>query len=669
MRVSKGLKVLGVAVLIWAQGAGAEVKSSDEPTLEPVIVTATRTEKERKTIPANVTVIDAAQIEKSGALSVVDLMRSQEGVSVRDLLGNGKSASVDVRGFGESAAYNTLVLVDGRRVNEIDLSGVDWTQIPLDQIERIEILRGTGTVLYGDNAVGGVINIITKSPKEGFSGKGGLHLGGYSRHKEKVILEGGKAGMAGFVSVSYDSSDGYRENGELRTRDLGGKISYDPASFLSLTLRGNYHKDDYGLPGPLKEDEMAKDRRRSLSPHDEAKTKDGYISFTSDIDMKDVGSVTADIGYRKRNSEYDYAGYSFASEAETDTWSFTPRYVLDTELIGHRNSAIAGLDFYRSKMDQDFYFGQPRSKTETTEAQRDSYGIYLNDEFHLTKEVIASFGARKEWVNYDIKKQDLTGFLSPFSEEIKESEYAYALGLTYLYRPDSSLFARVNRSLRFPLLDELVLYDYMNAKINVNRALRPQRGQHLELGVKHRFAKTVEGSVTLFRASIKDEIFFNSAAFSNENHPKTLHQGFELSAKAELLRYFTILGNYTFEEATFEAEPYNGKSIPSVPRHRANLGLRVHDVVEGLTFAADYNYTGKSYAISDQANALSMVESHNTVDATLSYEWRFAKGFVGVKNATDEKYSEYVVAGGFPAGLNYYPAPERTWIAGVELRY
>jgi iron complex outermembrane receptor protein len=669
MKVSKKLKVCALVALLWAQGAGAEGQRSEEATLEPVIVTATRTERERKTIPANVTVIDAAQIERSGAVTVVDLMRSQEGVVVRDPLGNGKSASVDVRGFGESAAYNTLVLVDGRRVNEIDLSGVDWTQIPLDQIERIEILRGTGSVLYGDNAVGGVINIITKSPKEGFSAKGGFQVGSYSRHKEKMILEGGKGGLAGFVSVSYDSSDGYRENGELRTRDLGGKVSYEPATFLSLSLSGNYHKDDSGLPGPLKEDEMAKDRRRSLSPLDEAKTKDGYLSLTSDLDINELGSVRADIGYRKRNSEYDYAGYSFASEAETETWSFTPRYVLDAELIGHRNSLIAGLDYYRSQMDQDFFYGQPRSKTEVTEAQRYSYGIYFNDEFYLAKQLIASFGARKEWVNYDLKKRDVTGFLSPLSEEVKESEYAYAFGLTYLYKPDSSVFARVNRSLRFPLLDELILYDYMNAKINVNKALRPQRGEHVELGVKHRFAKTFEGAITLFRASIKDEIFFNSGAFSNENHPKTLHQGFELSAKAALLRYFTILGNYTFEEASFEAEPYNGKSIPSVPKHRANLGLRIHDVVEGLTFAADYNYIGKSYAISDQANALSMVKSHNTVDATLSYGWRFIKGFVAVKNATDEKYSEYVVAGGFPVGLNYYPAPERTWIAGVELRY
>ena len=93
------------------------------------------------------------------------------GVVVRDFYGTGKTASVDIRGFGETAPLNVLVLVDGRRVNEIDLSGTDWTQIPIDQIERIEIVRGAGSVLYGDNAVGGVINIITKKPDKPFSAR------------------------------------------------------------------------------------------------------------------------------------------------------------------------------------------------------------------------------------------------------------------------------------------------------------------------------------------------------------------------------------------------------------------------------------------------------------------------------------------------------------------
>ena len=125
-----------------------------EVTLEEVVVTATRDIQEIRKVPANVTVITPEEMKQSNSQTAVDLIRNEVGVVVRDYYGNGKQASVDMRGFGETGPLNTLVLVDGRRVNEIDLSGVDWTQIPIDQVERIEIVRGAGTVLYGDNAVG-----------------------------------------------------------------------------------------------------------------------------------------------------------------------------------------------------------------------------------------------------------------------------------------------------------------------------------------------------------------------------------------------------------------------------------------------------------------------------------------------------------------------------------
>ena len=110
---------------------GAQEK---EVTLEKVVVTATRDMEEIRKIPANVTVISKKEIEESNAQTVIDVLKDEVSVVGRDLYGTGKSASVDIRGFGETGPLNTLVLVDGRRVNEIDLSGVDWSLIPLDQV-------------------------------------------------------------------------------------------------------------------------------------------------------------------------------------------------------------------------------------------------------------------------------------------------------------------------------------------------------------------------------------------------------------------------------------------------------------------------------------------------------------------------------------------------------
>ena len=111
------------------------------------------------------------------------------------------------QGFGETGPLNTLVLVDGRRVNEIDLSGVDWTQIPLDQIERIEIVRGSGSVLYGDNAAAGVINIITKKPENPFSA--GRSVGGsYDYHNESGSVGGKWGPFSAILNAGYRPQTG-----------------------------------------------------------------------------------------------------------------------------------------------------------------------------------------------------------------------------------------------------------------------------------------------------------------------------------------------------------------------------------------------------------------------------------------------------------------------------
>src|SRR5512139_2186017 len=247
-----------------------------EVTLGEVVVTGTRDLQEIRKIPANVTVITQEEIQRSNAQTVIDLTRSEVGVVVRDFYGTGKSASVDIRGFGETGPLNTLVLVDGRRVNEIDLSGVDWTQIPLDQIERVEIVRGAGSVLYGDNAVGGVVNIITKRPDKPFSVQAEGVAGSYGSGSAAGSVGGKWGPLSAMMNVNYSTTNGYRDNGSLRAKNLGGTLIYDVSEDLSFNFSGNLHRDDAGYPGGLPEPIYDQDRESTLSPNDRAKTDDVY---------------------------------------------------------------------------------------------------------------------------------------------------------------------------------------------------------------------------------------------------------------------------------------------------------------------------------------------------------------------------------------------------------
>ncbi|MDH5351409.1 MAG: TonB-dependent receptor plug domain-containing protein, partial [Betaproteobacteria bacterium] len=133
-------------------------------TDDAVIIEATRFPEDSRRLPVSVTVLDEAAIARSAARTLPELLAEQAGVTMSDLFGNNAaSTSIDLRGFGATGTQNTLILLDGRRVTDIDLSGVQWAAIPLASIERIEILRGTGAVLYGDGATAGVVNIVTRS--------------------------------------------------------------------------------------------------------------------------------------------------------------------------------------------------------------------------------------------------------------------------------------------------------------------------------------------------------------------------------------------------------------------------------------------------------------------------------------------------------------------------
>ncbi|MBN2062841.1 MAG: TonB-dependent receptor, partial [Deltaproteobacteria bacterium] len=159
-----------IFMLLLMPGLSPAQGKADERavTMEEVVVTGTRFEREIDKIPAHVSVITADEIKSSGAQTVPDALRKLGGISIRDLNGNGNNQMVDIGGFGETADRHVAVVINGRRVNPIDQSGIRWSLIPMDNIERIEVLYGSGAVLYGDNAIGAVINIITKDAEEGF---------------------------------------------------------------------------------------------------------------------------------------------------------------------------------------------------------------------------------------------------------------------------------------------------------------------------------------------------------------------------------------------------------------------------------------------------------------------------------------------------------------------
>lgn len=190
-----------------------------------VAVTATKTEKELRDVTQSVTVVTAAEIRKSGATTAAEVLRTVTGVAITGHGTRGSLETLSIRGAGYS---QVLVLLDGVRMNSPRDSGVDLSAIPvaLDDIERIEIVRGPSSALYGSDALGGVVNIITKKPASEVSrirGAAGSH--GY----DSLQLNASSRKGSGYYSMTgtRETSDGYRLNSDLEQWIVNGRAGYD----------------------------------------------------------------------------------------------------------------------------------------------------------------------------------------------------------------------------------------------------------------------------------------------------------------------------------------------------------------------------------------------------------------------------------------------------------
>jgi iron complex outermembrane receptor protein len=649
----------------------ATAQTAEEQKLEQVVVTATRYEEPTEKVPASVTVITAEDIQATTAQTVPDVLRDVAGIEVRDILGNGRNATVGINGWGgETAGLNSLVLVDGRRVNKIDLSGVDWTQIPLDRIERIEVVRGGGgAVLYGDSAVGGVVNIITKQGAPGLHFNVGGGYGSYETHREEAGVSLGGDWVTLALTGSYSNSDGYRQNNSFRNSFGGGTIALNLSEWVKVDVSGGIKSDRYGLPSYLLQSDLDSgvSRRHSNFPDDDATTKDYYLQLTPRLDLKDWGSVRLGLVYDRSDSRSNYEGFFFTDDKTIDTYGLTPQYLRKDRFFGRQNTLTVGLDYYRYDLSQgsdSFYPGF--ESTDDNEFQKESLGLYADDNLELWPDLLyLSLGYRSERVDYDFDSRHTSfGTTTRLEKGIDDDLVAARAGLTLRYKPESKVFFSYARAFRTPAVDE-----YFSVFTGVNTNLEPQRTEHYDVGIVHAFAPWLTAGLTFFRVDTKDEIFYDPLTYSNTNYDRTRRDGVEVSFRAPVQEWLTLFGSYTYVKPELRHGDFeSGNKIPGVASHMASGGINLR-FLQHWRLDARARWMGESYAISDWNNEGDKVDSWVTVDSKLTFQWKGLEAFAGVNNLFNEKYSDYVIYSNSSQELAFYPSPERNFLVGLRYAY
>jgi len=307
--------------------AGAHSQSdvstpSDIPTGDEVVVTATRFEQRAHEIAVGAIIITDEQIMRSGVTTLPQLLARQPGITVRDNSGN-PDQSVDMRGFGITGDQNTLVLVDGQRLSENELTAARWSTIPLSAIDRIEILRGSGTVMYGGGATGGVINIITKTAH---NGERDFNVyGGYGTYDTLDLRGGGSIagdGVGLTVNGGRYSSDNYRDHNRVVQRNVEAALQ-TVGTGPQLGFKIGADDQDLQLPGARTAAQLETDPRGATTPSDFANRKGWHALTTTRFDLG-FGELAADLGYRKKDAESSavFFGSTFKLNTTVDTWSF-----------------------------------------------------------------------------------------------------------------------------------------------------------------------------------------------------------------------------------------------------------------------------------------------------------------------------------------------------------
>jgi iron complex outermembrane receptor protein len=241
-----------------------------------VVITASRFLSNDRTVAAHVATLSREDIAATPAANLPDLLATRAGIDVRSLYGNqAADASVALRGFGENASLRTLVLVDGRRLDQLEFTAPNWSSIPLDSIEAIEIVRGSGSVLYGDQATAGVINIVTRRGREN-SADVAVSLGSFGTKELAASLSRADVPLRYALSLRHIESDEYRRNNALRNTVGSARIARDLERgevFAELGI-GDLH---YGLPGAVTATQVRDDPRAAETTNSWAEREHHYL--------------------------------------------------------------------------------------------------------------------------------------------------------------------------------------------------------------------------------------------------------------------------------------------------------------------------------------------------------------------------------------------------------
>ncbi len=660
---------------------------SPTPGPRTVVSTAKRHDASDVETPTGVTVIPRSEIEASTAKTLVDLLQGRAGLAVTRNSSTPQDAVVDARGFnnGGGNGNRLLVLVDGRKVNTVSGSSIDWAALPLENVESVEIIRGPAAAMYGDTAVAGVIRITTRRPTKDPGGEVSASYGSFATFRSWGAwrLTEGNVGVALFAG--RQDSAGFRKNSALDSEDATALFIWEPGPSARTWAKLTLHRDLRQRPGTLTEaeaDSLGRDATTTLG--DDSTIRNGYLDLGAELEVLG-GTLSPFLSFGTDNSDArtTFAGGTATSDTESQVLQLALKHVVKRTIGGRDLAIVAGLDGSAESAESATFNDFPPGfvQLQSSDYDRKLWGAYLRAELRLRPKLLVSAGIRVDRAGVDFKRQD--DDIPSATSTVVEGDEDYSgtspsASAAWFFTPGTSLYLSYGRTLRYPNRDELV--GFLASALG----LKPERATVLELGFRTREREGLAGSVVLYDMKVRDEIFFVPPAvgediFStfnfgqNANVDEISHRGVELELEARPAAGWLVTASITLQRTTVESGAFDGKELPVSPDLAASLGARWSSE-RGTSASLLLRRLGERFLLNDLSNDVDALEAVTTLDLKFEQEWRRAVFFLEATNLFDEEYFDNGGIGADSSGIwgsrqAYNPAPGRALGAGVTVKF
>lgn len=627
--------------------APAPVFAAAETTGETVIVSATRIETPDVAATYASEVHTRRDIERSGATTLVDYLARQTSIQIAPYFGNRFTPSINMRGYGTADGHqNVVISLDGRRLNNIDLVPQLLGAIPLADIERIEIAKGSGSVMYGDGATAGTIQIYTR-PRTGAS----LDLNGGSHGAVGATASAGIARERFSASATIDRSehDGFSDKDpsghtdESRADNWRVALSGKPADALKLNLDAGSSRIDTRYPGALTLAQFRHDPAQNNGRnYTHQKFDSDYWGVGADYDLTQAWRLSA------RHHDEDKASEFVQFRFESDY-----RYVSDDfslQYLGDALSLTAGVQSFDGLREDA-----------VSETSKRNLGWFVQGQYELAR-LTLSAGARRERIEYEHDPD--------FGARIEDDETLSSWDVGANFRLDDawSVFGNYNSAFLAPDIDRFFVTDFFTGETSFNGFIEPARVRTVTLGLNH-VVPANRLKLSVFHADLKNEIFFEPFTFTNTNIDESHKYGLELQDTWPITPTLTGLLNYTWTRAIIDRDgagggAFDGRQLPGVPRHNAVVGLNVK-VGEQGNLNLSHSWRSKARAANDfDNNNAQKQREYQSTDLAYRHRVRDVELYAAVTNLFEHENGVWV------ADDAIYPVDfERTWKLGAKLSF